>query len=93
MPAKVSVVGDKIFLEYEALTTGYGYIKPIVTLEFGARSTGEPSESRNVVCDAATYLPTVKFPAASPVSTGVMFTVTLAPAASVPEGGVKVIHV
>ena len=66
LPAKASAVGEKIFLEYDALAPGYGYVKPTVTLEFGARSTGEPSEPRDVVCDAAEYLPTVAFPSARP---------------------------
>lgn len=35
-------------------------------LEFGARSTGEPSEPRLVVCDAAAYLPMLEFPVATP---------------------------
>ena len=66
LSAKVSAVDDKLFLEYEALVPGYGYVKPIVALEFGARSTGEPSEPRDVVCDAAKYLPTVAFISARP---------------------------
>ena len=35
-------------------------------LEFGARSTGEPSEPRAIRCDAAAYLPGVAFPSATP---------------------------
>lgn len=35
-------------------------------LEFGARSTGEPSEPRTIHCDAATHLQGVKFPTATP---------------------------
>jgi hypothetical protein len=66
LPAKVSAVGEKILLEYDALAPGYAYVKPTVTLEFGARSTGQPSEPRDVVCDAAEYLPTVAFPLARP---------------------------
>lgn len=66
LPAQASTVGEKILLEYEALAPGYGYVKPTVTLEFGARSTGEPSEPRDIACDAAEYLPTVTFPSARP---------------------------
>lgn len=66
LQALVSAVGEKILLEYEALAPGYGYVKPTVTLEFGARSTGEPSEPRDVACDAAQYLSSVKFPSARP---------------------------
>ncbi|NYG45516.1 hypothetical protein GGD67_002974 [Bradyrhizobium sp. IAR9] len=35
-------------------------------LEFGALSTGEPSEFHDVVCDAAKYLETLDFPTAKP---------------------------
>ena len=35
-------------------------------LEFGARSTGEPSELRPVICDAAAHLRGVEFPEATP---------------------------
>ncbi|MSP98543.1 MAG: nucleotidyl transferase AbiEii/AbiGii toxin family protein [Betaproteobacteria bacterium] len=66
LPAKVSVNGDKILLAYAALATGSGYVKPTVILEFGARATGEPSEPRDIVCDAAAHLPAVTFPAARP---------------------------
>ena len=66
LPAKVSANADKILLEYEALASGYGYVKPIVTLEFGARSTGEPSEIRDVTCDAAAHVTSVTFPTARP---------------------------
>ena len=68
LPVEVKVDGDQIFLEYEAIASGYGYVKPIVRLEFGARSSGEPNEPRDVICDAAAYLPEdVTFPAARPL--------------------------
>jgi hypothetical protein len=35
-------------------------------LEFGARSTAEPSEPRAIHCDAATHLQSVEFPTATP---------------------------
>jgi len=66
LPAKVSPDGDKLFLEYDAVATGYEYVKPKVMLEFGARSTGEPNELRDVVCDAAPHLATLTFPTARP---------------------------
>ena len=66
LPAKVSANADEILLEYETLESGYGYVKPIVTLEFGARSTGEPSEIREVTCDAAAHVTSVAFPTARP---------------------------
>ncbi|NOT45995.1 MAG: nucleotidyl transferase AbiEii/AbiGii toxin family protein [Acidobacteria bacterium] len=53
-------------ITYEPLATGTGYVSPVVLLEFGARSTGEPSEPRLVTCDAAPYLPDVTFPSATP---------------------------
>jgi hypothetical protein len=37
-----------------------------VTLEFGARSTGEPSEKKTITCDAAEHLPDLQFPTATP---------------------------
>lgn len=41
-------------------------MSPSVMLEFGARSTGEPCELRDIVCDAAAYLSEVEFPKATP---------------------------
>ena len=66
LSAKLSVEGEKVFIEYEPLATGSGYTRPTVMLEFGARSTGEPSEIRPVRCDAADHLPGVVFPTATP---------------------------
>jgi hypothetical protein len=42
------VQDDTALLTYEALTSGSGYVRPVVLLEFGARSTGEPSEKRPI---------------------------------------------
>lgn len=66
LPATARAEGDKVFIEYIPLTIGTGYVTPTVMLEFGARSTGEPSEQRTVRCDAATYLEEVEFPTATP---------------------------
>lgn len=66
LSAKISVEGEKLFLEYDALAAGTGYVRPSVLLEFGARSTGEPSSQRDVTCDAAAYLAGVEFPTALP---------------------------
>lgn len=66
LPAAIRVEGDKIFIDYAALSTGTGYVSPVVLLEFGARSTGEPSEPRPVRCDAAVHLQGVEFPIATP---------------------------
>ena len=56
LPATVRAEGDKVFIDYTPLATGTGYVAPAVMLEFGARSTGEPSEPRAIHCDAAAYL-------------------------------------
>lgn len=66
LPATVRAEGDKVFIDYAPLATGTGYVAPAVMLEFGARSTGEPSEPRAVRCDAAAYLQGVEFPSATP---------------------------
>ena len=58
---------DKLFLHYPALTQGTGYVAPVVTLEFGARATGEPHQVFPVTCDIAAHLAEVSFPTASPL--------------------------
>jgi hypothetical protein len=65
LTATLSAQGDKAFLEYTPLAAGTGYVRPIVMLEFGARSTGEPWESRPIACDAAPSVPVVDFPTAT----------------------------
>jgi hypothetical protein len=66
LPAKARAEGEQIFIDYEALGQGTGYVAPSVLLEFGARSTGEPNEPRPVSCDAAPHLRGVSFPEATP---------------------------
>jgi hypothetical protein len=66
LPANVRAEGDKVFIDYAPLAIGTGYVAPAVMLEFGARSTGEPSEPRAIHCDAATHLQGVEFPTATP---------------------------
>lgn len=66
LPARVRAEGERVFIDYDALGQGTGYVLPSVLLEFGARSTGEPNEPRQARCDAARYLPEVRFPAAMP---------------------------
>jgi hypothetical protein len=66
LPATVRAEDDKVFISYAPLATGTGYVAPAVMLEFGARSTGEPSELRAIRCDAAQHLPDVEFPVATP---------------------------
>ncbi len=64
--AAVTVDADTVQIAYDAQTAGSGYVRPVVLLEFGARSTGEPCEQRAVTCDAAPHLPDVIFPVATP---------------------------
>jgi len=66
LPATVRSEGDKVFIDYTPLAIGTGYVAPAVMLEFGARSTGEPSEPRAIHCDAATHLQGVEFPTSMP---------------------------
>lgn len=66
LPATLRAESDKLFVDYEATSTGSGYVAPSVMLEFGARSTGEPASPRDVVCDAAGLIEGVEFPAARP---------------------------
>ena len=62
--ARVRADGDRIFVSYEPLFTDYGFVRPEVMVEFGARSTGEPREKRSIECDAAPYISEVAFPSA-----------------------------
>ena len=57
---------DKVFVDYTPLTETSDYVKPSVVLEFGARSTGEPFEQRNIVCDIAGHLEGFVLPEAAP---------------------------
>lgn len=66
--ARVGVDGATATVTYDPLATGTGYVRPVVLLEFGARSTGEPSEPRSVTCDAAAHVPEVVFPSATPAT-------------------------
>lgn len=66
LSAKLSTEGENVFIEYEPLTSASGYLRPIIMIEFGARSTGEPWELRSVRCDSADHLPGVLFPTANP---------------------------
>jgi hypothetical protein len=65
---KVKVTADEtnIYIDYDPLATGTGYVPPRVKIEFGARSTGEPFEERQITCDAAEHLTDLEFPAAMP---------------------------
>jgi len=54
--------GESVYLEYDTKVSGYGYVGPYIKIEFGARSTGEPSTYVVLSCDAAEHLPSVQFP-------------------------------
>ena len=64
---RLRVERDSLSICYEPLFRGYGVVKPEVTVEFGARSTGEPRAEHTVTCDAAPYLPEIVFPVARPL--------------------------
>ena len=61
---RVRANGDTILVGYEPLSSDYGFVRPEVTVEFGARSTGEPREECFIECDAAPSLPEIAFPTA-----------------------------
>ena len=66
LEARTRVTGDRVIVDYEPLFDEYGAILPNVIVEFGARSTGEPHETRPVRCDTAALLPEISFPEARP---------------------------
>ena len=65
LPATARADGHKVYIDYAPLLKGTGYVPSSVMLEFGARSTGEPSELRAISCDMAAHLPGVRFPTAT----------------------------
>lgn len=65
LEASIQVEKENLLIDYAALASGYGYVSPRVRIEFGARSTGEPAEDKQITCDAAPQLPSVSFPTAS----------------------------
>ncbi|MXW67991.1 MAG: nucleotidyl transferase AbiEii/AbiGii toxin family protein [Gemmatimonadales bacterium] len=65
-PARVRSDGDRIHVRYEPLFPDDGFVRPEVLVEFGARATGEPRRERTIECDAAEFLPDVRFPSAQP---------------------------
>lgn len=66
LDATLQADGDRVFVRYNPLTEGTRYVSPAVLLDFGARSTGEPHETRDISCDAAAHLPEIVFPVAAP---------------------------
>ena len=64
LTSRVRADGERLFVGYEPLFADYGFVRPEVIVEFGARSTGEPRRERSIECDAAPYLSAVAFPTA-----------------------------
>ena len=64
--AMLSDKDDELYLEYNAVRSGTGYVRPAVLLEFGARSTGEPAERHSITCDISDALPELGTPTAYP---------------------------
>jgi hypothetical protein len=60
------VTEDCIFIDYEPVTPASSYALPRVKLEFGARSSGEPSTVIPVRCDIEGLISGVEFPVAAP---------------------------
>jgi hypothetical protein len=60
------VTEDCIFIDYKPVAPSSGYALPSVKLEFGARSSGEPSTIIPVRCDMETLVSGVVFPTAEP---------------------------
>lgn len=66
LPAEIRSEADRLYIDYQAIGSGSGYVAPSVMLEFGARSTGEPASLRDITCDAAGLVDGVDFPTAAP---------------------------
>jgi hypothetical protein len=62
---KCTAEGTTLVVEYDKVASGYGYVPPRVKLEFGARSTGQPAETKTIACDAADHVD-LTFPTAKP---------------------------
>ena len=66
LDADLRVEEDRLFIVYEPLFQGYGFVMPEVMVEFGARATGQPREEQLIQCDATPHLTDVTFPSARP---------------------------
>ena len=64
--ARVRAGGERLHVGYDPSFDDYGFVRPEVLVDFGARSTGEPREARTIDCDAAAFLPDLSFPEARP---------------------------
>jgi hypothetical protein len=56
---------ETLNVNFESHFSGHSYVRSSVLLEFGARSTGEPTISKNIDCYAQQVIPTVAFPTAT----------------------------
>lgn len=68
--AELRVAGkenEQLQLLYPALSSGTGYVAPVVTLEFGGRATGEPHQAMAITCDMDGHVDEVVFPTAIPL--------------------------
>ena len=66
--ARVRAEGERLHVGYDPSFEDYGFVRPEVLMDFGARSTGEPREARPITCDAAAFLPDLSFPEARPAA-------------------------
>ncbi len=64
--ARVRAEGERLYIGYDPSFDDYGFVRPEVLVDFGARSTGEPRETQTIGCDAAGFLPDLSFPEARP---------------------------
>lgn len=60
------ITKDCVFIDYPTATAVSDYAPPRVKLEFGARSSGEPSSPLPIRCDLEEFLPELEFPSAKP---------------------------
>jgi hypothetical protein len=67
LAAELQVDGGNLLVHYPPLTPVADYVKPVVLLEFGARSSGEPHSARRITCDMAEAITDVIFPQAMPI--------------------------
>lgn len=67
LSAQIRAEKDRLLVGYTPLFSDYGFVRPEVLVEFGARSTGEPRAARPIACDAAVHVPGVEFPTTHPL--------------------------
>jgi hypothetical protein len=58
---------EKLLLSYPVLAEGPVYVAPIVQMEFGGRSTGEPHAAMPIQCDMEGHVEGIAFPTATPL--------------------------